>query len=459
MKILYLECKMGIAGDMFASSLLDLFDDKEKKIEELNRMNIPNVTFSYERVQKCSIMGAHMTVKVDGEEEESIDVHGASGHVSESAGHDGDHHRVHDHHEHSHDHDDHEHNHHHDHHHHEDEHEHSHDHDEGHDHEHHHVHRTLYDIEDIIESLNVTNEIRSDIREIYQLMAIAESQVHGTNVSEIHFHEVGSLDAIADIAAVCMLLHDLDPDKIIVSPINVGSGQVRTAHGILPVPAPATALLLTDIPSYSSDRIAGEFCTPTGAALVKYFAFECGPQPIMMLKKIGYGMGKKDFEQANCVRAMLGEGSDEVDRVVELTCNVDDMTPEDIGYAKDKLFEAGALEVFTVSTGMKKNRPGILLECICKEDKKEVLLKAIFKHTSTIGVREKSSDRYILSREIESVNTPYGDVRIKRSTGFDVKREKFEYDDLAGIATRTGKSLWELRTELEDYLRDEKQEQ
>ncbi|MCR5402990.1 MAG: nickel pincer cofactor biosynthesis protein LarC [Butyrivibrio sp.] len=413
MKILYLECKMGIAGDMFASSLLDLFDDREKKIEELNAMNVPGVTFSYDRVQKCGIMGGHITVRVDGVEEESQDMHSALEHASDT------------------------------------------DLQEHNDHHHGHTHRTLYDIEDIIEGLNVANEIKSDIREIYQLMAMAESRVHGTAVSEIHFHEVGSLDAVADIAAVCLLLHDIDPDKIVVSPINVGSGEVRTSHGILPVPAPATAILLTDVPNYSSDRIAGELCTPTGAALVKYFAFEFGSQPVMMLKKIGYGMGKKDFDQVNCVRAMLGEGSDEVDRVVELTCNMDDMTPEDIGYAKDKLFEEGALEVFTISTGMKKNRPGILLECICKEDKKEALLKAIFRHTSTIGIRESMSDRYILTREIESKDTPYGKVRIKKSTGFEVKREKFEYEDLAGIATRTGKSILELRKELEDYLRDE----
>lgn len=416
MKILYLECKMGIAGDMFASALLELFDDKENMIKRLNEMNVPRVTFSYDRIKKCGIMGGHIVVRVDGREEESIDIHDKApekGNIysSENA--------------------------------------------HGHSHHHNHEQRSMYDIEEIIEGLTIANEIKSDIREVYQLIAEAESRVHGTTVSEIHFHELGSLDAIADIAAVCFLLHDLDPDKIIVSPINVGGGEVRSAHGIIPVPAPATALLLTDIPNYSSERISGELCTPTGAALVKYFAFDFGSQPIMTLRKIGYGMGTKDFEQVNCVRAMLGEGSEEVDRVVELSCNMDDMTPEDIGFAKEMLFVAGALEVFTISTGMKKNRPGILLECICKEDKKDLIVKTIFKHTSTIGIREKYSDRYILTREMMSVNTPYGDVRIKKSSGFDVKREKFEYDDLAGIARRTGKSLWELRCELEEYLRDE----
>lgn len=430
MKILYLECKMGIAGDMFASSLLELFDDKESIVKELNGMNIPKVTFSYEKAKKCGILGGHISVTIDGKEEESIDIHdNDSDRYDDPSGHDHEHH----HHHHDHDH---------------------HDHSDHHS-ENHSEHHSMYDIEEIIENLSVSNEIKSDIREVYELLAEAESKVHGTTVSEIHFHEVGEFDAIADIAAVCFLLHELDPDKIIVSPINVGSGSVKSAHGILPVPAPATAHLLTDIPNYSTDMITGELCTPTGAALVKYFAFEFGPQPVMMLKKIGYGMGKKDFAQVNCVRAMLGEGSEEVDKVVELSCNMDDMTPEDIGFAKEMLFEAGALDVFTISTAMKKNRPGILLECICKEDKKDSILKTIFKHTTTIGVRESISDRYILTREIETADTPYGDVRIKRSSGFDIKRKKYEFDDLAGIARRTGKSLQELRDELEEYLRDE----
>ncbi|WP_034452635.1 nickel pincer cofactor biosynthesis protein LarC [Butyrivibrio sp. AE2032] len=411
MKVLYLECKMGIAGDMLASSLLGLFDDKEKLVDELNAINIPKVRFRLDEAMKCGIKGGHLTVLIDGEEETSEDVP--------------DHHKDHDHHDHQ---------------------------DSNGDVEHHHEHghsRTPRQIEEIIEGLNLSKEVRSDIREVYEILAEAESEVHGTSISEIHFHEVGNLDAIADIAAACFLMHELDPDKVIVSPINVGSGQVKTAHGILPVPAPATALLLKGIPSYSSDIVTGELCTPTGAALVKYFAFEFGSQPVMAMEKIGYGMGKKDFEQANCVRALLGEVNEDIDRIVELSCNIDDMTPEELAFAKEMLFDAGAVDVYTISIDMKKNRSGFLLTCMCKEDKKEALIRCIFRHTTTLGVRESMSNRYILSREVEKIDTPYGEMQVKRAFGYGTKREKLEYEDLAGIARRTGRSIMSLRKELE----------
>lgn len=405
MKVLYLECKMGIAGDMLASALLGLFDDKESVLNALNSMNVPKVTYRMTKMQKCGITGEHISVLVDGREEESIDV-SDSEHL----------HSL---------------------------------------HEHKHESRTMYDIEDIIESLSLSKEIRSDIREVYELLAEAESKVHGTAVSEIHFHEVGNLDAVADIAAVCYMMHELDPDKVLVSPINVGSGQIKCAHGILPVPTPATALILTDIPSYSSDRIAGELCTPTGAALIKYFAFDFGPQPVMSVEKIGYGMGKKDFEQANCVRALLGNAGEDADMVVELSCNVDDMTPEEVGFATEMLMDEGALEVYTISIGMKKGRPGFLITCMCREDKKDNLIRSIFKHTTTIGIRENRSCRYVLSRTIEKKESPYGEVRVKKSSGYNIEKSKLEYEDLAGIARRTGKSLFLLRKELEEMDRSE----
>ena len=436
MKVLYLECKMGIAGDMMASALLGLFEDKDAVVKALNDMNVPNVEYRLDEVSKCGIKGGKLTVLINGEEEESIDVsRDENGREIE--------------HKHSHDHGL-EYGHHHDHGH-SDEHEHAHDKQYAHTHDDHGNAYTMYDIEEIIEGINISKEVRSDIREVYQLLAEAESEVHGTKVSEIHFHEVGNIDAVADITAVCYLLHELDPDKVIVSPINVGSGQVKCAHGILPVPAPATAMLLRGVPSYSSETIRGELCTPTGAALVKYFAFEFGAQPVMALDKIGYGMGKKDFEQANCVRAMVGEVNEDGDAILEFSCNIDDMTPEEIAFAKEMLFEAGALDVYTVSADMKKNRPGFVLTCMCKADKKESILKALFKHTTTLGVREYTCNRYVLSREMETMETAYGDVHVKKAFGYGTKREKMEYDDLAGIARRTGKSLMELKKELDTF--------
>lgn len=421
MKMLYLECKMGIAGDMLASALLDLFDDKEAMVKRLNAINVPKVTYALEKSEKCGIVGSHLSVLIDGQEEESQDV-------------DSGHEYSHDH-EHSHEHD------------HEHDHKHDHEHDHNHDHHHHHAH-SMYEIEDIIENLAISKESRSDIREIYQLLAEAESRAHGVQVSQIHFHEVGELDAIADIAAVCYLMQELDPDKVIVSPINVGGGQVKTAHGILPVPAPATANLLMGIPSYSDEIVKGELCTPTGAALVKYFAFEYSAQPVMTVSRIGYGMGKKDFPKANCVRALVGEAENEQETVVELSCNIDDMTPEEIGFATEMLFEKGALDVYTITIGMKKNRPGVMLNVICKIDGRDEIIKTIFNHTSTIGIRQKTYDRIILSRETSTIETMYGPVRVKKSYGYGVKREKLEYEDLAGIARRTGKSISDLRNEI-----------
>ena len=171
----------------------------------------------------------------------------------------------------------------------------------------------------------------------------------------------------------------------------------------------------------------------------------------MNVKKIGYGMGKKDFPQGNFVRAIYGESSDEYenDRIVELSCNIDDMTSEEIGFATERLFEAGAVEVYTISVGMKKNRPGVILTCMCRLDDRENILKELFKNTTTIGVRENICNRYILSRKIDMLETPYGKVRVKEATGYDVKRKKLEYDDIAGIARRTGKSIMEIRKELE----------
>ncbi len=431
MKVLYLECKMGIAGDMLASALLDLFPDKEKMVKALNDMGVPKVEFRLDTMTKCGIQGRHLSVIVDGKEEESKDVpdsHFDENNENPEKKHGNSHHEhalaeakhVHD--------------------------------EEVHiDHNGHSSDdvSTMYRIDEIIEGLNISRDIKSDIRDVYQLLAEAESEVHGTPVSEVHFHEVGTLDAVADIAAVCYLMHELDPEKVVVSPINVGSGQVKCAHGILPVPAPATALLLKGIPSYTSERIAGELCTPTGAALVKYFAFEFGSQPVMAIDNIGYGMGKKNFVQANCVRAMLGDIKEDAERIVELACNIDDMTPEEIGFAKEMLFEAGAMDVYTISADMKKNRPGYVFICMCREDKKDQLLSMMFKHTTTLGVRESITNRYVLSREMEKIETPYGEVRVKKSYGYDVKRRKMEYDDLAGIARRTGKSIIELKKELE----------
>jgi len=479
MKTLYLDCGMGAAGDMLTAALLELFPLKkedgsgksepsvtrEEMVEKLNSLGIPDVEYRLEPSVKCGITGSHMRVLVHGVEEEA-------GEYDHHHHHDDDHHHHHDHdddHHHHHDDDRHHHHdddhhhhhdddHHHDHdddhrHHHDDDHHHHHDHDDDHhhhhhdhddDHHHHHSHRSLREIREVVEKLATEDSVKEDILSVYTAIAEAEGHVHGKPVEEIHFHEVGTWDAVADVAAVSLLLHALSPDEIVVSPVHVGSGQVRCAHGILPVPAPATAYLLRDIPIYGGE-IRGELCTPTGAALLRHFATRFAPMPVLRPIAYGYGMGKKDFPAANCVRAILGEAEGEGDTILMLSCNIDDMTGEEIGFAVEELFRGGARDVYTTPVNMKKSRPGILLSMICSKEDKEKLLKLLFKHTTTIGVREQVINRYTLSRRTVSADTPYGPVAQKVSMGYDVTRKKWEYEDIARIARETGKTLDEVR--------------
>lgn len=406
MKTLYIDCGMGAAGDMLTAALLELFEEKEAVVEELNSLGIPTVTYKSETVAKCGIMGTHMHVSIDG--------------VEEGESHHHEHHHEHDH-EHHHEH-----------------------HDHDHDHHHAHVHTSLHDVEHIIGHLAVSEKVKEHALAVYTLIAEAESHAHGKPISEIHFHEVGTMDAIADVVAVCYLLEKLAPEQIIASPVHVGSGHVHCAHGVLPVPAPATAFILKDVPIYGG-KIQSELCTPTGAAILKHFVTVFGDMPVLNTKAIGYGMGKKDFEVANCVRVMIGDTKEQGDYVVELACNLDDMTPEAIGFAMDALFEGGALDVFTTSIGMKKNRPGVMLTVLCKASDEQTMRDLMFKHTSTIGIRVSECKRYTLNREIITEQTQYGPVRKKITSGYNVTREKYEYDDLAKIAKENNLSIQDLQ--------------
>ena len=428
MKTLYLECGMGAAGDMLTAALLELTDDKQAFVNQMNALGLPGVHVSAEAAIKCGITGTHMKVTVNGEEEESEDVH------------EHEHHHEHEH-EHEHEHD-HEHEHHH-------EHEHDHPHDHGHEdgHEHHHHHASLQDIEGIIGNLPVSGRVKADAKAVYALIAEAESAAHGRPVSEIHFHEVGTMDAVADVVAVCLLMEKLSPDQVVVSPVQVGSGYVRCMHGVLPVPAPATALILRGVPTYGG-QVQGELCTPTGAALLKHFATRFGDRPVMKTQAIGYGMGKKDFERANCVRAFLGESEGEREAITKLECNLDDMTGEDISFAMERLFEAGARDVYTQAIGMKKSRPGVLLSVVCLPEDADRLAEIMMKHTTTLGIRRQDLSRYVLSRSVETVPTSLGDVRVKHARGMGTDREKPEYEDLAALAARHGLSLEQVRREL-----------
>ena len=400
MKTLYFDCSMGAAGDMLTAALLELHPDPAGFVEKLNSLGIPGVEYKAEPSVKCGIRGTHIRVTVNGEEE----------------------------HEHLHEH--------------AQEHTHEHTHEHAHEHEpHHHHHSDLHGIEHLIrDHMALPEAVRKDVLAVYGLIAAAESKVHGVPVEEIHFHEVGTMDAVADVTAVCLLMRELVPEQVLASPVHVGCGQVRCAHGLMPVPAPATAELLRDVPIYGG-AIQGELCTPTGAALLRYYVNKFGPMPVMRTQAIGYGMGNKDFPAANCVRALLGETAADSDEVVELACNLDDMSPEAAGFAMERLLEAGALDVWTTPIGMKKSRPGITLSVLCKLKDQDHMTSLLFRYTTTLGVRSCVKQRSVLERKIETLETSFGPVRVKTSSGFGVVQKKYEYEDLARIAKERGISL------------------
>jgi uncharacterized protein (TIGR00299 family) protein len=394
MKTLYIECKMGAAGDMLMAALYELLNESEKKefVDTMNRLFGDDVVLTPIAGTNCGIGGTHMQVEVLHTQENTLDEH----HPYDQA------------------------------------------------------HYTYASILAQIDRLSLPESVKADAAAVYQLIGEAEAAVHGCELSQIHFHEVGSLDAIADVAGCCLLLAMLKPDAIYASPIHVGNGTVRCAHGILPVPAPATAEILKGIPYYTG-AIESELCTPTGAAVLKHFATKFIPMPVMTVNHVGIGLGTKEFSQANCVRIFLGEtewnptASAGGDSILELSCNLDDMTGEELGFAMEVLFDAGAYEVFYESVYMKKNRPGILLHCFCSPSDKERFTKLIFQHTSTRGVRYHSFSRAKLTARFEEIPTEYGPVRKKINEGFGICKSKYEYEDLRRIAREQGLSIAEVK--------------
>jgi uncharacterized protein (TIGR00299 family) protein len=391
MKILYLECSMGAAGDMLMAALYELLEDKAGFLETMNRL-FPGVTVTPRTAATCGIMGTHMDVLIHGEAEHCHDGSHAAHETTQHTHH----------------------------------------------HPHEHCHHAPAEIEAILEHLPLPEQARQNARAVYARIADAESKAHGVPVTEVHFHEVGALDAVADVSGVCLALHLLQPDQIVVSPVHVGSGQVRCAHGVVPVPAPATAHLLTGVPCYSGD-ICGELCTPTGAALLSQFADAFGPMPVMALEKVGCGVGSKEFPAANCVRAMIGEAGDpQQAEIVELCCHIDDMTAEALAFAGERLLEQGALDISTAPITMKKSRAGMAFTVLCKPRDEERLAHAILLETNSNGVRARHCRKYILTPSIRTLETPYGPIRIKCADGEGIHREKPEYDDVAAAARTSG---------------------
>jgi uncharacterized protein (TIGR00299 family) protein len=375
MKTLYLECNSGISGDMFVGTMLDLGVNFNTLKESLEKLELEDFILTAEKTEKNGIPCTHFDVLLT--------------HMHE------------------------------------------------HEHEHHHEHRNLRDIEQIIDKSPLNDNIKILSKKIFGIVAVAEGMVHGLPPEQVHFHEVGAADSIADIVGAAICLDELNIDKIICSPLTEGSGTIKCAHGILPVPVPATAEILRffKIP-YKTTTIKGELVTPTGAAIAAGISATFGPMPEMTVEKIGCGCGTKNFEHPNILRAFLGEetgfiSNDTID-VIE-TC-IDDSTGEALGHCLKLLFEAGAADAYYTSVFMKKNRPAYLLTVLCDSSNTKQLEKLIFLHTSSIGMRVRVSQRLIMQRRTQTVATSFGEIKVKICTFEDIEKIKPEYEDIAQAA-------------------------
>ena len=329
-------------------------------------------------------------------------------------------------------------------------HEHAHDRDRAHHHHgaahehehgasHAHAHRSLPEIVALIDRSNLSAGARGHARAMFQRLAEAEAAIHAMPVEQVHLHEVGALDSIIDIVGIAFAMEWAGADRVVCSPLNVGGGMVQSAHGVFPVPAPATVRLLGGAPIYSG-RVQTELVTPTGALIATTFASEFGPIPPMTIERVGYGAGDRDDPATpNVLRVLIGRDAGAAreagDRVTVIECEIDDMNPQIFGVVMDRLYAAGALEVFYTSVQMKKNRPGTLLTVVAAPGRGGEMADVIFRETTTIGLRRYDVDRECLQREIVSVETPIGPVRFKiaRRSG-QVVNAAPEFEDCAALA-------------------------
>ncbi|MGB5823047.1 MAG: nickel pincer cofactor biosynthesis protein LarC [Proteocatella sp.] len=433
MKTLYFECFSGISGDMTIGALLDLGASKENLLKAIDSLNIDGYKINIGTVQKCGITSTKFDVILDSEEiEHSHDNHEHS--------HD-EHEHSHDNHEHSHDehkhsHDEHEHGH--------DEHEHNHD-----NHEHHH--RGLKEIRDIINNSGISQKAKQMSLDVFEVLAKAEGKVHGVAKEEVHFHEVGAVDSIIDIIGIAVCIDELKVDSFVASKIYEGQGHVWCQHGMVPVPAPATLELCVanSIPLHVT-ATNGEMITPTGAALIASLKPTFGPLPDGKISGVGIGAGTKDFKHANILRVYMIEtqevsiSKDYIDKVIFLETNIDDSKGEHLGYAIEKLLEAGALDVYYTPIYMKKNRPAYSLSVLCEADKEADIIKQIFEHTTAIGIRKQEIERVKMERKFETIGTVYGDVVVKHCKYEDVIKTYFEYESLKKCASNNNIGLYEV---------------
>ncbi len=308
--------------------------------------------------------------------------------------------------------------------------------DERHHHDH---HRHLYDIISIVKNSDLAESAKEQIIKIFSRLAEAEAKVHQTAVDKIHFHEVGAMDAIIDVTGAVIGLEALGIERVYCSPLHLGSGTIECAHGVLPVPAPATAELIKDKPVYSTG-VKGELLTPTGAAILTTLAYEFGPMPAIIPQKLGYGVGTSDPQIPNLLRVIIGDLTDgfgdyEFERVAVLETNIDDMNPQIYDYLIQKMLKEGALDVFLAPIQMKKNRPGTMITVICQLDKLEEFSNLILRETTTLGLRWRIDNRIKALRSFEDIKTNYGPVTVKiAKVGDKITNYSVEYDDCKRLA-------------------------
>lgn len=444
MRVLYFDCFSGISGDMTLGALLDLGLDKNAFLQELEKLKVDGYSIEIKKVVKNGITGTDVNVILHQEEDRVQE--------GEHHSHDHSHEQSHEHsHGHSHDHDS--------------QHEHDHNHDHNHDHSHDQLHshsheRNLSDIEDIIMSSSLKPGVKAMSTKIFREIARAEAKVHGKDISEVHFHEVGAVDSIVDIVGSCICIDMLGVERIYASELHEGKGFVKCAHGLLPVPVPAVMEMLCNsrIPLITED-VPFELVTPTGIGILKMTCSSFGKMPPMSIEKSGYGMGKRNTGRFNALRAVVGTiyEQDTVpnDEISILETNIDNMSPEILGYTMEKLLDLGALDVYYTPIYMKKSRPSVMLTVLsrCEDEKK--FSQVIFSETSTLGIRVTKSARYCMNREFVKVNTRYGDVRVKIARIGDIHKFAPEYEDCKSIAQKTGLPITKVYEMVNETYRQE----
>lgn len=412
MKAIYLDTFAGISGNMLLGALLDAGYPLEALRSELQKLHLGSYELIYKKVNKLGIEATYFNVLLSEEYEHSHD-------------HEHDHEYHHEEHEHSH------------------QHEHEHHHEENtHIHAHTHVHRNLQDIMEIINASELSESIKGAAEKVFRAIAEAEAKVHGKMVEEVHFHEVGAIDTIIDVVGCLLGLEYLQIEKIYVGTVTTGFGFVQCAHGLMPVPAPATAELLQKLPQRQG-QVGKEMTTPTGAALLKILAeYSEGLPQGWTGDYIAYGAGTRDVEIPNVLRMYVGKTEQQKETIVEAACNLDDVSGEIVGYAAERLLAAGALDVWTEQIVMKKGRPACKLMFLSEKSKLNALMAIVFAETGTLGVRYHEVQRSVLERGFVQVDTAYGTVRVKYGKNNDVISSLApEYEDCKQTAAEHQVSL------------------